>query len=160
MEVGDGLAGVLALVDHEAVSVFEFELVGDGFGGVEDMEVVAGVGEFGEAGDFLAGDDQDVDGGLGLDVAECDDVGVFVDNVGGDFAVDDFGEEGHGVLWFRVFSGFWGYGGFGVTGVLRPSDVEAGFDIVSLLCGSEDLDWREAWTSGLEDVVAPGWIGT
>jgi len=97
VEMWDFLAGVAAVVEDEAVATFDkAELLGDGGGFYQKMAedgVVIGRGIF-EGGDRFAGDDEDVGGRHGFDVAEGDDVFVFVDDGGGDFFVADALEEG------------------------------------------------------------------
>ena len=101
MEVGDGFAAVGAVVDDEAIAgLVEFELAGDFLGGGEEMAedgVVFG-GYGGVAGVVLFGDEEDVDGGLGGNVTEGEDVVVLIDDVGWDLAIDDPFEDrfGHG----------------------------------------------------------------
>ena len=46
--------------------------------------------------DRFAGNDKDVDGRLRVGITKGDALVVFVDDSGGDFAVDDFGEDGVG----------------------------------------------------------------
>ena len=46
------------------------------------------------AGDDFLGYDEDVRRGLGLDVAEGQTVVVLIDDVGGNFAANDFAENG------------------------------------------------------------------
>ena len=98
MEVVDGLAAVGAGVDDQAVTVGEVLGAGDFAGGVEELAedggiVLCGVGMRGEV---VLGDDEDVRGGLGVDVREGEGVLVFVEAGDGDFAGDDFAEEaGH-----------------------------------------------------------------
>ena len=99
VEVVDGLAAVGAGVDDEAVAVGEVLPAGDFAGCVEEVAeggfvVLRGVGVGGQV---VFGDDEDVGGGLGIDVREGEGLLVFVDAGGGDFAGDDFAEEaGHG----------------------------------------------------------------
>ncbi len=96
VEVGDGFAAVGAVVHHEAEAVIEVELVGD-FGGDEEEvadEGLVGGGGLGEAGDGFFGDDEDVDGGLGVDVAKGVADIVLINGGAGDFAVNDALEEG------------------------------------------------------------------
>jgi len=99
VEVVDCLAAVGAGVDDEAVAVGEILLAGDLAGCVEEVAeggcvVLRGVGVGGQV---VFGDDEDVGGGLGVDVREGEGLLVFVDAGGGDFAGDDFAEEaGHG----------------------------------------------------------------
>jgi hypothetical protein len=50
------------------------------------------------------GDDEDVGGGLRVDVFEGEDVVVFVDFFGGDFATEDAAEEAVGIGHF-LFTG-------------------------------------------------------
>ena len=101
MKVGDSFPAVRSVVDDEAVAgLVEFELAGNFLGGGEEMAedgVVFG-GYGGVAGVVLFGDEDDVDGSLGGDVAEGEDVVVLIDDVGRDFAVDDPFEDrfGHG----------------------------------------------------------------
>ncbi len=98
VEVFDGLAAVGAGVDDEAVAFGEVLLAGD-LGGDEDQVAEHGgvVGDgVGERGEVVAGDDEDVGGGLGVDVGEGVGGFVLVDGGGGDFTVGDFAEEaGH-----------------------------------------------------------------
>ena len=98
MEVVDGLAAVGTGVDDEAVAVGEVLGAGDFTSGVEKSAedggiVLCGVGVRGEV---VLGDDEDVRGGLRVDVREGEGVLVFVEAGDGDFAGDDFAEEaGH-----------------------------------------------------------------
>lgn len=94
VEVGHGLSGVGAFIDDEAVTGGEALRFGDDAGGAEQVLVVSGGLDGGDAGDLGFGDDEDVDGGDGVDVADGEAVVVLVDDVTGDFAVEDAGEEG------------------------------------------------------------------
>ena len=96
MEVGDGFAAVGAVVEDKAEAVIEVEVGGDFGGGEEEVadEGLVGGGGFGEAGDGFFGDDEDVKGGLGVDVAKGVADVVLVDGGAGDFAVNDALEEG------------------------------------------------------------------
>ena len=99
MEVGDGFAGEGAVVDDEAEAFGEAELFRHEVGDVEEVAKhgFIGGGGFGDARDGALGDDEEVDGRLGLDVVEDDTEVVFVFEVGGDLAVDDALEDGfHG----------------------------------------------------------------
>ena len=51
-------------------------------------------GGIGKLWDVLFGDDEDVGGGLGRNVAEGETEIIFVDDVRGDFFAEDFAEEG------------------------------------------------------------------
>jgi hypothetical protein len=100
VEVVYGLAAVGAGVDDEAVAVGEVVLAGEVSGDVEEMAEGGFVVErgMGVAGDVVFGDDEEVGGGLGVDVCEGDGGVVFVEAGGGDFSGDDFAEEaGHTV---------------------------------------------------------------
>jgi len=98
VEVLDCLATVGAGVDDEAVALGEVLLASDLACRVEEVAeggfvVLRGVGVGGQV---VFGDDEDVGGGLGIDVREGEGLLVFVDAGGGDFAGDDFAEEaGH-----------------------------------------------------------------
>ena len=91
-----------AVVDHDAKAVGEVEFLRDPTRGGEEMaeqRFVAGRG-FADARDQFLRNDQQVHGGLRLDVVEDDAVFVLVLDLGGDFAIDDFLEDrlGHGLL--------------------------------------------------------------
>ena len=107
VEVGDCLAAVGTVVDDDAEAVFAdpFFLgdAGDAGHHVAEESLIVVFGE-GDAGDWLSGDEEEVGGGTGVDVAEAEAELVFVDDVGGDFAVGDFLEEsfaGHGGVGVR-----------------------------------------------------------
>lgn len=95
VQVKHRLTGGFAIVDHEAVSGEVFGL-GD-FGGddqhvtEEEFVFLGGVEAVGQE---LLWDNEDVCGCGGVDVSEGDAEVVFVDLVGGDFAADDFTEDG------------------------------------------------------------------
>ena len=92
MEMIDGLASVLALVDHKTITVGETKDLTDLLGGVEDVHVIAGIGQGGETCGLFASGDDDVGRGLRADVAEGHDMVVLVDDRGGDLPVDDLRE--------------------------------------------------------------------
>ena len=100
MEMGDGLAGVRAVVHDEAKAVGELEFFREHAG--DEQEVAEGglVGEggFADARDEFFRDDEEVNRGRGLDVVEDDAVFILVLDAGRDFAVDDALENclGHG----------------------------------------------------------------
>ena len=97
MEVGDGFAAVGAVVDDDAEAVFgESFAMGNASGDLQKVAEEGGVfaGGEGDAGDGLAGDDEEVDGGLRGDVAEGDALVVFMDDVGGNLPGADFFKEG------------------------------------------------------------------
>ena len=91
----DGLAAVGAGVDDHSIAL------GEAFGAgnlrrrpdeMADELFVIRVG-FGEGDDVLARGDEDVNGGLRMDVGEGVTLVVFVDGRGGNGAVDDLAEE-------------------------------------------------------------------
>lgn len=43
---------------------------------------------------MLLGNDDNVDGGLGVDAVKGEDVLIFIHDVGGDFVAEDFAEDG------------------------------------------------------------------
>jgi hypothetical protein len=95
VEMVYGLAAVGAGVEDYAVAVGEAFGPGDLGCGPEEMAeefFVVGVG-FGKGNDVLARGDEDVDGGLGMDVGEGVALVVLVDGGGGNGAVDDLAEE-------------------------------------------------------------------
>ena len=98
MEVGDGLPTIGTVVDDEAEpgirDAFEF---GDLPCGVEQMAEKFGIGRSGfrHARDHPLGDHEDMNGSLWGDVAEREAPAVLEDDVGGDFAGDDFFEQRH-----------------------------------------------------------------
>ena len=97
VEVRDGFAAVGAVVDDDTESIFVDALLfgdgGDAGHHVAEEGLIIVFGE-GDAGDEFFGDEEEVSGGPRADVAEAEAEVVFVDDVGGDFAVDDFLEEG------------------------------------------------------------------
>ena len=109
VKVGDGLPAIRAVVDHQAVAgFFQLELATDALGGGQEMAengvIFRGNGSV--AGVVLFGNEQDVNRGLGCDVAEGKDVVVLIDNVGGHLAIDDALEDrpGHGAGYQMVSS--------------------------------------------------------
>jgi len=103
MQVRHSFARVGAVIEHEAESVFgETELLGDCGGFDEQMAehlVIVRV-RFGDARNRFLGNDQDVDRRLRFHVVEGNDLVVFVNDFGGNFACDDFFEKGfaHGLV--------------------------------------------------------------
>jgi len=101
MEMGNGFPAIGPVVYDEAVSgLVQFQLAGDFLGGGEEMaeDGMMFRRNGGMACMVLLGDEEDVDRGLRSDVAEGEDMGILVDNVGLGFAVDDPFEDrfGHG----------------------------------------------------------------
>ena len=97
MEVGHLLVRVGAVVGKEAVTALNHaEVPGDGADGAEktrNLRVRGVLGEIihGHVGPF--GNDQHMDGGLGIDVLEGEHGIVLVDLVAGNIASQDFGEN-------------------------------------------------------------------
>ena len=101
MEMWNGLAAVGAVVDDQAIpGLVELELAGDLLGGGKQMaeDRVMFRGDSRVAGVVMFGNEQDMDGGLGGDIAEGENVIILVDDFGFDLAVDDPFEDrfGHG----------------------------------------------------------------
>lgn len=88
----DGLSGVLALIDHQAIAKNP-ELLGYEPRRVDEARVAAFGTHLGDPRYLLPRDEEHMDRCLGVDVAECDAELVFVHDVRGDFPVDDLGEE-------------------------------------------------------------------
>ncbi len=99
MEVGHGFAGVRAVVDDQAKTSIEAEFARDLAGGEQEVTEDRGLIGSGLAdprNDGL-GNQQEVDGGLRLNVMDHDAVVVLVFDSGRNFAGDDaFEEGGHG----------------------------------------------------------------
>ena len=98
VKVRDGLAGVRAVVDDDAEAVREVEFLRDDPGGHEKVAeegLVFGCG-FADARYQFFRDDQKVRGSLRLDIVENDAALVLVFDLGGNFAIDDFLEDGFG----------------------------------------------------------------
>lgn len=94
MEMGYRLAGIGAAVGDEAVAVCQacfFRDMGNGLKDMGDHGAVLG-GHTVEGGDVSLGDHEDVNGGLGIDVAEGQNGVILVDLGGGNVAGDDFTE--------------------------------------------------------------------
>ena len=99
MKVGDGFAAIGAIIDDEAITgFFELALAGDPLGGDEEMSEEGMIlGRDGTvAGVMFFWNDKNVDGGLGGEITEGEDVIILVENIGGEFAVDDPLEDGFG----------------------------------------------------------------
>ena len=97
MQVRYGFAGIGAVVEHQAVTtLFQTQFLRD-FGGFEHQvaEHFVVVGDcFCNSRNGLLRNNQDVCGGLRLDVAKRDDEVVFVNDLRRYFARDDFFEQG------------------------------------------------------------------
>jgi hypothetical protein len=94
MDVEDGLPGIRPRIDHHAITtVLNSLLPGQLFGREKELSHDLGIGflQVVHGRDVLSWDDEDMGGGLGVDVAKCHDLGVGSDNVrrnlsGGDSA--------------------------------------------------------------------------
>ena len=99
MKVGDGFSTIGAIIDDEAIAgFFELALAGNALGGDEEMSeegmILGGNGAV--AGVMFFRDEKDVDGGLGGEITEGEDVIILVKNIGRNLAVDDALEDGFG----------------------------------------------------------------
>ena len=98
VEMGNRFTAVRAVVDDEAVAGGGYVFAAGDVGGSEEevAEEALIIGLSGsDAVDGFFGNDEDVDRGLGGDVAEGEALVVFEDDVGRDFAGDDFFEKRH-----------------------------------------------------------------
>ena len=127
VEMGDGLAGIGSVVDHEAEAFGEIELFRDDAGRedqVAECDLIVGSRGLDARDDFFR-NDQQVDRRLRLDVVDDDAVFVLVLDLGGDFAIDDFLEDGFGH-------------GEGVNLELRNSGTEK-----SRKCGNVNMEFGD-----------------
>lgn len=92
MQMGDGFAAVRTVVDHQPIpAVLQAQLPGDRGGLEQEISqegLLTGL-RLTDAGNGLLGDDQDMDGSLGIDVAKSENLVVLEHDLGGDFAGDD-----------------------------------------------------------------------
>ena len=84
---------VFALINDQSVSVGQPFLFGDFLCRIENVHVVTRVRKAGESRRFFARHDHDMSRSLRIDIAECDNVLVFIDDLRGNLAVDDLCEE-------------------------------------------------------------------
>jgi len=99
VEVEDRLSRARADVENGAVSLLDVALAGDLGGGevaAADDFCVGGLGFF-QSSKMLLGNDQHVRGRFGADVFEGEDMVVFVNFLGGNFAADDAAEKAVGI---------------------------------------------------------------
>jgi len=98
VEVGDGLAGIRAAVDHDPEAAVQAERSCDLGGDDEEMGEDGGVGldHISDSLYQLLGYDKQVDGGLRIDVVDDDAAIVFEFDLGRNFAGDDFFEDSFG----------------------------------------------------------------
>lgn len=98
MQVRHAFAGVRSMVDDEAEAAGESELACERSGGEQEVAqhgLVVGHG-FAHAGYRFFRYDQQVNGGLRLNIVEGDANLIFVFDTGRDLAIDDFLEKGLG----------------------------------------------------------------
>jgi hypothetical protein len=107
VEVEDGLSGAGADIEDGAVSLLDVALAGDLSGGevtAADDFGVGGLGFF-QSGKMFFRNDENVRGGLRVDVFEGKNVVVLVNFLGGDFTAEDTAEKavsvGHGGFTWR-----------------------------------------------------------
>lgn len=93
VQVIDALAAILALVDDKTVAAGESLLFGDLLRRIEDMAVITILADCRKPGNFMPGGNHNMNRRLGLDVAEGDDMIVFVNDSGRDFPVDNLRED-------------------------------------------------------------------
>jgi hypothetical protein len=143
VEVEDRLSGAGADVEDGAVALLDVALASDLGGGevaAADDFGIGGLGFF-ESGKMFFGDDEDVSGGLRVDVFEGEDLVVFVNLLGGDFAGDDAAEEAVGIDHFgftRVHLGNDSIAAAGVSGGpqrLKPHIVCGAYGTTERGCG-------------------------
>ena len=99
MKMGNSFPAIGAIIDDEAVAGFvELALASDSLGSDEEMcEEGMSFGGYGTvAGVMFFWNDKNVDGCLGGEITEGEDVIILVEDIGGEFAVDDAFENGFG----------------------------------------------------------------
>jgi len=105
MQVRHRFAGVGTVIEHEAKTVFiEAELLRDFRGFNQEMPqhlVIIGM-RLGDTRDRFLGNDQDVNRRLWFHIFEGDDLVVFVNDLGGNFARNDFLKKRLHFFEFRV----------------------------------------------------------
>jgi hypothetical protein len=96
VEMGNILARIPAGVEHDPVArLFQVFQTGDVLGLKQEASQQGGflLRSFGQGGKMVLGDNQDVDGGLGLDVLEGQEDIVLIDHPGRYFPADDLAEN-------------------------------------------------------------------
>ena len=97
VDVKDGLPGVLAAVDHQAVAIVQTKFFTGKFRGhahdVPDERIIR-FGQIIERGDLSLGDHEHMRRCLGVDVLKRQALVVFVDDVRWNLTVDDLFEKG------------------------------------------------------------------
>ena len=98
VDVGNAFAGMGAVVDHQAVAgLVETLFFGDVTGGEEEAteELAVALAGFADARDDALRDDEDVDRGLRVDVADGEYLLVVANDIGGDLPGRDAFKEGN-----------------------------------------------------------------
>ena len=96
VQVGNLLPAVPTRVDQQAITTFRDALLAGNFGSNAKESPQSRLifrRYIVDRGDFLVGDNQDVKGRLRVDIFEGRHQFVLINNVGGDFAFDDFAEN-------------------------------------------------------------------
>ena len=94
VQVIDGLSAVFPLVDHQPIAVRKTLLLSDRLSCIEQVQMVARLGQSRDAADLLPGNDDNVYRRERNDVLKCNNMFVLVDNRSGNFAIDDLREQG------------------------------------------------------------------
>jgi hypothetical protein len=93
VQMGHGFAGVGAMIDHQTVAgIVDSEIPSDVAGGGEHPAQDGGVLGLGlaDARDGLFWEHDDMYRGLGIDVADDEEIVFLVDDLGGDLPAGDF----------------------------------------------------------------------
>ena len=94
VKMEDGLPRLGSGIDDEAISSFVESFLMSHLGGRrKDFPELMGMGDIRHGRPMLPGNDEDVGGGLGVDVAEGDPVFLFCDDVSGHLFTRDFAED-------------------------------------------------------------------
>ena len=105
VEVAEGLTAVVPLVNYQSIPVGQSLGLRDLLGSVENVQMVSRFRKLREARDLRLGDDQDVHRCLRFDVPNRENVVVLIDEVAGNLAIEDLGEErGYGNLRLTLWS--------------------------------------------------------
>ena len=89
MKMIDRLSTILALIDDQSVAIGQAFCLGDDASGVEKVEMVSGGWFFGHSRNLCSRHNQDVNGGLGINVAKGDHMVVLINDVGRNLATDN-----------------------------------------------------------------------
>ena len=92
VQMGHCLPGGWAIVDDEPIAVGESKLFCNEFRCIQEMPVVTVLGEECDSWGFFAGYDDDVNGGLGVNISKRHNMLVLIDDVSRNFSVDNLRE--------------------------------------------------------------------